>query len=197
MEYIKEATVGNKTIKIYHSEGDNPRTYDGNITRMIFFGNHEGLGDKHDIKLNEGFNSRQDFMDRGAEIVQKATKAVICLPVHLYEHSGISLSINYEGQYADRWDSGTCGFVIITKEDIRECYGIKRVTQKHIDKAVKEIEGELKELNQYINGEVYGFEITEEGEETDSCGGFYGDDFKTNGMADHVGDDKLIEAICD
>ena len=63
---------------------------------------------------------------------------------------------------------------MITKEDIRKCYGVKNVTQKQKLRAVAEIKGEITLLNQYINGEVYGFEITEEGEETDSCGGFYG-----------------------
>ena len=115
MEYLKEATVGNKTIKIFQSDAiSGPREdNDFNITKMIFFGKYRGYGDIHDINLNdEVFDNRQDFIDRGAEIIKKATNAVIVLAVHAYEHSGISLSIEYSGQYADRWDSGTCGFVL-------------------------------------------------------------------------------------
>jgi hypothetical protein len=53
--------------------------------------------------------------------------------------------------------------------------------------------GEIKVLNQYMTGDVYGFrafnvvdnELDESTE--DSCWGFYGDDEKENGMEDHYG----------
>lgn len=169
---------------------DNPRE-DDNLSRMIFVGKWRSLGDKHAIQFDDYYDSRQDFIERGEDTLRRQLKdVVICKPVHLYNHGDISISTSYGYPYNCRWDSGTIGFAVVTKEDIRNFWGIKRVTEGYIDEADKILEAELKELDYYGRGEVYGFEITDEnGDHIDSCGGFYGDDWKLNGMIDYIPED--------
>lgn len=44
------------------------------------------------------------------------------------------------------------------------------------EKAVSYLKGEVNTYNQWVNGEVYGYVITKDGEEVDSCWGYYGYD---------------------
>lgn len=197
MSYVvKEIKAKGKVVKIVQDSCiDSPREWD-NLGRMIFTGGHSHLGDKHNVDFSGGFNSRQDFIERGEEVVRKHFKDVaICYPVHLYSHSGESISIDYKYPYDCRWDSGTIGFAIVTKEDIRKNWGIKRVTQKYIDHAERILRGEVETLDQYIRGDVYGFIVEdEEGNHIDSCYGFYGSDIKENGMMDYL-DEGLISEL--
>jgi len=193
-----EFKVGNETLKIVQDQtNESPREWD-NLGQMIFTGSHQHLGDKHTVGFNGNYESRQDFIDSGeAELKKEIKDIVVCKAVHLYSHSGESISTSFSGSYACRWDSGTIGFAIVTKQDIRDNWGIKRVTQKWIDKAEAILDGEVETLDQYIRGEVYGFEVVDENDEhVDSCYGFYGSDCKVNGIKDHVDEKfhKLIEA---
>lgn len=192
---VKEIQVKGKVVKIVQDNCiDSPREWD-NLARMIFTGGHSHLGDKHGVDFNQFFESRQDFIDKGEQIVRKHFgDVVICYPVHLYEHSGTSISIDYTYPYNCRWDSGTIGFAIVTKEDIRKNFGIKRVTKEYIDKADRILKGEVEVLNQYVMGEVYGFIVEdEEGNHIDSCYGFYGSDFEENGMMDYLDEELVAE----
>ena len=166
-----------KTLNIIQdSHCENPRSWD-NLSKMIFFNKKKSIGDKHDINFPFDFESRQYFIERGGEYVKKITNSSICLPVHYYEHGGCGISLSYEYPYNCRWDSCTIGFVIVTKEDIRKEYGVKRISQKILGRVMKVVEGETETLNQYISGEVYGFEVkNEDGKIEDSCWGFYGVD---------------------
>jgi hypothetical protein len=193
---VKEAKVGNETVRIVQdSYVESPRSWD-NLAKMIFTGGHTHLGDKHNVDFNLFFESRQDFIDRGEEVVRKHFKdVVVCYPVHLYEHSGTSISISDSYPYNCRWDSGTIGFAIVTKEDIRKNWNIKRVTKEYIEQADRILKGEVETLNQYVMGEVYGFIVEDEnGEHIDSCYGFYGSDIEENGIADYL-EKKYLEAL--
>jgi hypothetical protein len=192
---VKEAKVGNETVRIVQdSFVESPRSWD-NLAKMIFTGGHTHLGDKHEVDFNLFFESRQDFIDRGEEVVFK--DVVVCYPVHLYEHSGTSISISDSYPYNCRWDSGTIGFAIVTKEDIRKNWNIKRVTKEYIEQADRILKGEVETLNQYVMGEVYGFIVEDEnGEHIDSCYGFYGSDIEENGIADYL-EKKYLEVLVD
>ena len=195
---IKEAILGNERVRIVQDEDvETPRNW-SNLSKMIFTGGHKHLGDKHEVDFDEEFDSRQDFIERGEEIVRKHFKDVaVCYAVHMYKHSGESISIDYSGQYTCRWDSGTIGFAIVTKEDIRKEYNIKRVTQKYIDKCENIVRGEIKTLDQYISGEVYGYVVEDKDENViDSCYGFFGDDIEKNGISDYL-EEKYVKALVD
>jgi len=197
MEIVREFKSNGKVLKIVRDESpESPREWD-NLTKMIFFGNYRHLGEKHDFIKNQSFNSRDEFIVEGENILRKEIKDIaICYPVHLYNHGGVSISIDYEYPYTDRWDSGTIGFCIITKEDIRKNWGIKNVTKKYIQHADEILRSEINTLDNYISGEVYGFIIEDEdGNHIDSCFGFYGFDIKTNGMLEYIQDEEFANQL--
>ena len=180
-----------RTLGVEYCEwAESPREWD-NLTKCIFFGNYKHLGDKHDFDFGIEFEDRQDFIDRGADIIKKEFDAVLVKPVHLYQHSGATISTEYTYPFTCRWDSGTIGFVVITKQDLRNEYGWKVITQKRLDSVMDTInnvmDSEIDELDKYISGEVYAFSIQDEnGDTEDSCGGFYGSDIRKNGILDHL-----------
>lgn len=205
MEAVKEYTANGKTLKIIpdpNRGGEGPRQWD-NLSRLIFVGKHKNVGDEHNFNPERQYESRENFMEEGAEDVRRYLKreegldVAYITPVHLYSHSGETISTSYGYPYNDRFDSGTCGFAVLTKQDIRKNWGIGRVTKKYLEKAIDMLEGEIKTLDQYMRGDVYGYLIEgEDGEEIDSCWGFYGDDISKNGILDYAGKEfrEVVEA---
>jgi len=58
------------------------------------------------------------------------------------------------------------------------------------NRAEEMLREEVEVYDQYVRGDVYGFILeTPEGELMDSCYGFYGNDFKENGMLDYIPDE--------
>lgn len=102
---------------------------------------------------------------------------LISLPVWDYYHSGLTISCGDRVYpYNDRWDSGLVGWIIYTKkaddgEDWR-------------DKARGCMQDEIKALDAWLQGEVYGFNLYENKKKVDSCWGFYGNDLMQNGILD-------------
>lgn len=156
------------------------------------------------------------------------------MPLWLYDHGGITMSCGARHYpYNDQWDSGQVGWIVVMKKTIMEEVGTEyvlddegeliRVEHPHKDapstwefktrplteetwrkRAIGIMEAEVKEYDQYLTGEVYGFTLYSadpagEGEEVDwseedSCWGFFGDDVMKNGIEDHVGN-GLREAV--
>lgn len=120
----------------------------------------------------------------------------------LYEHSGTILSAG-EGELLCPWDSRIVGIIGFTKEQMDE-YGIVDVSvdEHRLTEILNSWTSMLDDVN---NGRVYFYTIYDEnGGIQDSCGGFVGDDVRTNGMFDQfIGDDDedreigemLIEAM--
>lgn len=108
---------------------------------------------------------------------------IISLPLYLYDHGGITM--NTTGFHCP-WDSGQVGYIYVTKKSIREEFGWKRISKKRYRQVEEILEAEVKIYDHYISGEVYGFILEEDGEEVDSCWGFYGPDHHSNGLADHI-----------
>lgn len=115
----------------------------------------------------------------------------IKMPLYMHEHSGIAL--NTCG-FGDPWDSGQIGYIYADRGAIREEYGVKRVSKKILKDVQRIFNSEIEILEQYINGEVYGFRtfLVKEGinpediscpedsalTEVSSCWGYYGlDDY--------------------
>jgi hypothetical protein len=160
---------------------DNPRSWD-NLSKVILFGGKKSLGDNHSID-----SSRFANWEQNKKGVEREYNVAIIKPVYMYSHSGETISTS---PFSCRFDSGQIGWVLVTKEDIRKAYTIKNVMQRYIDDAEKVLEGEIETLDQYVSGEVYQFEITDEdGNHEDSCSGFYGSDIKENGILDYVSEE--------
>ena len=166
----------------------NPRSLDytdGNVTKMICFHSRYDLGDKHDYN-NDDYNS-WDEMEK--DIIKNENPLVI-EPLYLFDHSGITISTT---PFQCKWDSVQVGFIIVTKKQMRSTYCIQRCTKKWKERATKDIECEVRTYDQYLTGDVYGFEVYKDDEFVDSCWGFYGDDFWTNGITDYIGNDIIEE----
>lgn len=67
------------------------------------------------------------------------------------------------------------------------------------DVTVEALEGNFELFTQWAWGDVYFYLVEDEdGDVLDSCSGFYGTDFKNNGMMDHIMDkieDKTVEEV--
>lgn len=187
---------------------NNPRTAWDNLGTMAYKHRNYTLGEERisdaidwlEEKLNISPKGIYDN-DRLSELEDKFFDKYIGHKLYLYEHGGITISTS---PFSCRWDSGQVGYIYVSKEKVREEYGIKRVTDKWKDKILSYLDNEVKEFDQYITGDVYAFVIVNENDEvTESCGGFFSSDFEKNGMADHIdfsllglsNYDKLVEML--
>lgn len=153
----------------YDENRCNPREEWDNVGTIICRSNRYGLGDEnHTAEMDEC-----DSWDEVENVIRKTYgKDCIMLPVYIYDHSGIT--INTTG-FSCGWDSSRIGTIVVSREKARTEYGMKRITKTNLEKVIKYLEGEIETYDQYLTGDVYGYEIEdEEGEPLDSCWGFYG-----------------------
>jgi len=101
-------------------------------------------------------------------------KKYIILPVYKYEHGNVCY--NTSG-FSCPWDSGINGFIYVSKDKVREEYGIKNISPEWVQRIKDYLKDEVETFSNAMSGEVYGYTIeNSEGEELDSCFGFYGFD---------------------
>lgn len=169
-----------KTLKVVQDScGNSPREW-YNLGTMVCFHNRYDLGDKHSYDADD--YSGWEEMEKA--ILKEEGRGTIILPLYLYDHSGITMRTS---PFGCRWDSGQVGFILANKKTILSEFGKKIVTKKLRERVSGILEGEVETYTQYLEGEIYGFQIVdEEGEVVDSCYGFYGADFLTNGMLDYI-----------
>ena len=99
----------------------------------------------------------------------------ISLPVYLYNHSG--LAINTTG-FSCPWDSGQCGIIFVSKEDVRKEWSKQRISKKLYNHILNCLRGEVETYNMYLQGDVWMYNIEDkDGNTKDSCIGFYGMDY--------------------
>jgi len=173
-------------INIEHDfDPQNPRTEWDNIMNMLCFHSRYNLGDTTDLK--------SDMFDGWDEVEKHLIEeegAVLIRPLYLYDHSGITISMS---EFSCSWDSGCIGFIYLTKEKMQSVLGWKRLTEKRKAKAIEYMKGEVETYDDYLTGEVYGFNI----EETDdSCWGFYGYDHDKSGLLEHAQNSIDCEIEC-
>lgn len=186
MEAIETHKLSNgKTLEIYQDEPhESPREWD-NLGTMICFHGRYNLGDKHDYSHHDysGWAEMQ-------EAIEKNENVAVILPLYLYDHSGITISTS---PFSCNWDSGQIGFIFVSKEKLRKEWNFKRITKDLIEKAERQLLSEVETYDQYLTGDVYGFKLFDEnGNEEDSCWGFYGSNIKENGILDHVEGELVV-----
>ncbi len=155
----------------------NPREDCDNLGTMVCFHRRYTLGDKHQIRHEDyaGWDQMRE------QAIEGDLKAVVVLPLYLYDHGGITMRT---GSFGDRWDSGCVGFIYTTEADILKWYGKKKMTPALLKKAEACLEAEVKVYDQFLTGDIYGYTILdEEGEDPDyatygsnSCWGYFGED---------------------
>lgn len=173
----------NRLKLVHDSSPDSPRNWD-NLGTMICFHRRYDLGDNH----NYNSDDYSGWEEMKKAIIKEENPAVI-LPLYMYDHSGITIRTT---PFSCRWDSGQIGFILVSKKKALEEFGGKIVTAKLKERIEKILEGEVETYSQYVEGDVYGFQIVDEDDNhIDSCYGFYGSDHKENGMLDHI-DHELL-----
>jgi hypothetical protein len=192
------ATANKMTLKLVQdNDGESPRNWD-NLGVMVCAHRRYTLGDEDGLNkavrfikehISETTLENIGFDEDHAPSVQEAlelTGKVIVLPLYLYDHSGITMKTT---PFSCRWDSGQVGFIYMPKEAALNEYGWKRMSPKRTEKVMQVLTAEVTVYDQYLTGDVWGFQLNVEGEETDSCWGFFGSDPETNGIFDHLCDD--------
>lgn len=98
----------------------------------------------------------------------------VVFPLYAYVHGGVALSL---GGFGDPWDSGQVGYVVFVRSEWGE-----DATEED---ARKVAEAWVKEWNQYLSGDVWGYIVEkhttcdmghDHAEVIDSCWGFYGEE---------------------
>ena len=173
------------TLQIFQDTwAESPRSWD-NLGTMAIFHKRYNFGDEVSFSA-EDFNNWAEM----EEYIKTTLKAAVCLPIYMYDHSGIT--INTQG-FACPWDSGQVGFMYVTEHKLKEEYG--DLTEETIQKAIQILQEEVKTMDTYLQGEVYGFHLTKDGVTIDSCSGFYGEDIHKNGMLEHIPKELIPEKL--
>jgi hypothetical protein len=151
-------------VKVCHDEdAESPRSWD-NLGVMACWHRRYNLGDV------------QPKEDPAEWLKENAPEGSIVLPLHLYDHSGITMRT---GAFGDPWDSGQVGWIVATPAKIRENYGVKRITKKLRAKVEACLESEVKTYDDFLTGDVWGYTI-ESVKDCESCGTQVPDDKAVN-----------------
>lgn len=108
------------------------------LCKMIFIGKYSHLGDKHN------FHETHDSFEAHQEHIEKQLDVAFITPVYAYVHGGMTISTT---PFSCPWDSGKLGWIVMTKQALRENYGVKRVTKKLIEQAMIHVECEVKTID--------------------------------------------------
>ena len=159
---VHEFVHANRTIQVViDPEPMDPRKDWDPLTTIYHWHRRYDLGTRID---------RLDEDEMGVMVAQKGEEILADAPLYLLDHSGIS--VNTRG-FGCPWDSGRVGWVVLTKQRAEE-RGFDLTDPDHNPDWKAILEGEIREFDQYLRGEVYGFRILGlDGDELESCWGFY------------------------
>ena len=177
--------VNGNTVKIYPDrDGESPREWE-NLGHMVCWHRRMKLGDEQ-IKPGE-FGAT---IEEAGEYLTRERKALVVLPVYIYEHGGITITSRAEvyATYPDKqWDAGQVGFIYVDGDAIRECFGVDEVTEEVKQRAAESLAGEVDTYDMYLTGDVWAYVIEDEyGEVLDSCGDNYGLEYAKKEAESHV-----------
>jgi hypothetical protein len=187
MTTISTTIFGDHKVEVWHDiDPENPRAWD-QLGTMACIHRRYTLGDEHKLTVEE-VQSIEETGKYGEE-------SVICLPLYLYDHSGLTISTK---PFSCPWDSGKVGIIFVTHKKIKDSFKWSRITKARIEQIKQYLVNEVKEYDSFLTGAVYGYTLFDgKGEIVDSCGGHYGDweqmvDYVTKGIKDPIID--LMEA---
>lgn len=151
------------TLKIEREEYcENPREMFDNLWTWISNAPRYFRSDK-----NADDDVYRAYFDGDEDDKETLEKNYLVVPIYAYIHSGTTISLT---PFSCPWDSGT-GFIAYLSRKKMEKEGLTE------EDAVRILEGEVKEYDSALQGDVFYFCIeNEDGDIEDSCGGFYGFD---------------------
>jgi hypothetical protein len=170
-----------------------PRDWD-NLGTMVCSHGRYSLGDEQ----AENVDSYRNWDEWEAGEIPKGS---VCLPLYLYDHSGITMDTK---SFSCPWDSGQVGYIYCSPERIRNEFGVKRISKKLRRRVEECLKSEVTTYDQYLTGDVYGFLLEEkiaceacdhvDYVTIDSCFGFYGTKTLFDDIADQL-DDEFIPLL--
>jgi len=171
MQAIDKEVYRGCTIRVHHDDcPGNPREWGTNLSKIVMF--HRNYCFPNDLDLcSDDYSNwdevRDDILKENVAFINE---------IMMYDHSGIWISMSHRYPFNDRWDAGQVGFIFLLKRDIMKDYGVKRISKKTLHKARRVMEAEFETYAAYVSGQVYGYTAEgPNGEDIDSCWGFYGD----------------------
>lgn len=172
LEFIRSGKAPTTELKYDRSRGGwEIGSYDGYFKKWFHGEFFEGSLEDRKSEVKDALIEAMS----NSELLEIAGKKNIILPLNLYDHSGLRMSVDSfigRAQHAE-WDSGQVGWIYATADDIRAEYG--NCSAASVEKARALLNSEVEAYNYYLSGECYGFRLFENGEEKDSCWGFLGE----------------------
>jgi hypothetical protein len=176
----------------YDSDTDSPRAW-SNLGYFITVERNYQCPDNHEALQSivrvtgEEADSAEDHVERIKNAIEEemSEKVAYIFPVYRYEHGNVA----YRRGSASGFDYSNCGFYIVTDKNLKDWDGDNVPNAEKVEKI---IDAELETYTQYANGEVYGFILYDDnGDEEDSCWGFY----SIEDIRDHLGDEWKDEDL--
>lgn len=165
------------TVDLYHDDDPgSPREWD-NLGEMVHWHRRYELGDRT-VSDDEGRAMSRGGFPLLARYLSVVHDAAIVLPLSLLDHSGLTMWIGRGAHIADPggWDSGTVGFIWVTRARVKEEYGDRADALETAEHCLR---AEVSTFDNYLRGTVAGFIIKDkDGEHLDSCWGYYPDEAK-------------------
>ena len=150
-----------KAELIYDQDATNPREGDNLGTILIAPSKSHWIAGRDDIvdtSIPFGNNPCEDWENlRREQLNLKKSDIAVAYPITLHEHGEISLSLGYKSGC----ERGVIGFIYVTKEQVRKCYGVKRITKSILESAENCLQSELDTLTAWLNGDCYGWKLEE------------------------------------
>ena len=147
-------------INIYQDENAQSPDEWGNEDVFIVYDHRDFYVKRDGFDPGDIFQAYEDGEDWGDYKI---------FPLYAYIHSGVSLSLSRGGNagwYHGAWDTSFKGFVLIDSE---------QMGTDDEDKLLKIAQLVVDEWNDYLSGNVYGYDV----EDIDGCWGYYGDPEKS------------------
>ena len=162
-EAIKKISYKNYTIEIFPDENsENP------------IQNWDMLGEYFCWHRRYALGNSDRFTNPEQVVAYARQTNSLLFDLYMYDHSGIVLSLsNSHYPFSDQWDAGHLGFILVERGKILREFGKQRLSRQLREKVGGIIEGEINDYNQYLAGDVYGYVVSKNGQEIDSCWGFY------------------------
>lgn len=141
----------------------NPREEWDNYSTLACIHRRYRLGDVQLSTPETEDEIRERLTNEGEEVLA-------LLPLYLYDHSGIRMSVD---AFADPFDSGRVGWGYVTRRQAL-AGGFEDQSVESMERVLRQ---DVETYSQFLEGRVYGYviETIEGGDVVTSCWGYYGD----------------------
>lgn len=166
MDAELSATDKSGKLIIYRDEDALSPRESENIGKMVCWHRRYNLGDSHNYDTPQDFKESDEYKD-----------SVVCIPLYLYDHSGIAISNSpFIGRAVHaEWDSGQIGYIYATNKRVKEFLHVEP-SEANKDLIAEALIDETKLYDSYLQGDTYGFTLTgHDGSEIEQMGGFIGE----------------------